>query len=48
MAGDVPVVRGGNWSNPEYTVTRRRTILDRLQAADTLGFRTVSDTPPSK
>jgi len=48
MAGDVPVVRGGNWSNPEYTVTRRRTILDWLQAADTLGFRTVSDTPPSK
>ncbi|MEI7863758.1 MAG: SUMF1/EgtB/PvdO family nonheme iron enzyme [Chthoniobacterales bacterium] len=46
LGGDVPVVRGGNWSNPEYNVTRRRTILDRLQAADTLGFRTASDTPP--
>lgn len=46
MGGDVPVVRGGNWGNPEHVVTRRRAILDPLQQQDTLGFRTVSDTPP--
>jgi len=46
MGGDVPVVRGGNWGNPEYIVTLRRAILDPLQAQDRLGFRTVSDTPP--
>jgi len=44
MAGEVPVVRGGNWGNPEHHITRRRAILDPLQAQDTLGFRTVSDT----
>lgn len=48
MAGDVPVVRGGNWGNPEHHLTRRRAILDPLQQQDTLGFRTVSDTAPSK
>ncbi|MFM8457687.1 MAG: formylglycine-generating enzyme family protein, partial [Chthoniobacterales bacterium] len=46
MGGDVPVVRGGNWGNPEHIVTRRRAILDPLQQQDTLGFRTVSDTQP--
>jgi formylglycine-generating enzyme required for sulfatase activity len=46
MGGEVPVIRGGNWNNPEHTVTRRRAILDPLQPQDTLGFRTVSDTPP--
>jgi len=46
MGGNVPVVRGGNWNNPEYNVTRRRAILDPLQALDTLGFRTASETPP--
>lgn len=46
MGVDVPVVRGGNWANPEHHLTRRRTILDALQQQDTLGFRTVSDTPP--
>lgn len=45
MAGEVPVVRGGNWGNAEYHITRRRAILDPLQAQDALGFRTVSDTP---
>lgn len=44
--GDVPVVRGGNWGNPEHVVTRRRAILDPMKFQDTLGFRTVSDTPP--
>lgn len=46
MGGEVPVIRGGNWGNPEHNVTRRRAILDPLQQQDTLGFRTVSDTPP--
>lgn len=46
MGGEVPVVRGGNWGNPDHIVTRRRTILDPLQQQDTLGFRTVSDTSP--
>lgn len=46
MAGEVPVIRGGNWANPEHHLTRRRAILDPLQMQDTLGFRTVSDTPP--
>jgi formylglycine-generating enzyme required for sulfatase activity len=46
MGGEVPVVRGGNWGNPEHIVTRRRAILDPLQQQDTLGFRTVSDTEP--
>jgi formylglycine-generating enzyme required for sulfatase activity len=45
MGGDVPVVRGGNWSNPEHHLTRRRAILDPLQQQDALGFRTVSDKP---
>ena len=46
MGGEVPVVRGGNWGNPEHIITRRRAILDPLQQQDTLGFRTVSDTEP--
>jgi formylglycine-generating enzyme required for sulfatase activity len=46
MGGEVPVIRGGNWGNPEHHVTRRLAILDPLQLQDTLGFRTVSDTPP--
>ena len=46
MGGEVPVIRGGNWNNPEHNITRRRAILDPLQQQDTLGFRTVSDTPP--
>lgn len=41
--GDVPVIRGGNWGKPEYTVTRRLPILDPLQAQDRLGFRTAAD-----
>ena len=46
MGGEVPVIRGGNWGNPEHQLTRRRAVLDPLQPQDTLGFRTVSDTPP--
>jgi formylglycine-generating enzyme required for sulfatase activity/CheY-like chemotaxis protein len=46
FAGEVPVIRGGNWGNAEHNITRRRAILDPLQVQDTLGFRTVSDTAP--
>ncbi|MEX1044829.1 MAG: SUMF1/EgtB/PvdO family nonheme iron enzyme [Chthoniobacterales bacterium] len=46
MGGEVPVIRGGNWGNPEHHLTRRQAVLDPLQLQDTLGFRTVSDTPP--
>lgn len=42
----VPVIRGGNFENAEYTITRRRTVLSPFGRAFTLGFRTVSDTPP--
>ena len=41
----VPVVRGGNWGNPEHHITRRRAILDPMQGQDSLGFRTASDNP---
>jgi formylglycine-generating enzyme required for sulfatase activity len=46
IGGEVPVIRGGNWNNPEHHLTRRRAVLDPLQPQDALGFRTVSDTPP--
>lgn len=42
---EVPVIRGGNWQAPDFAVTRRRAILDKLEGKDTLGFRTVSDKP---
>ncbi|HEY5707050.1 MAG TPA: SUMF1/EgtB/PvdO family nonheme iron enzyme [Terrimicrobiaceae bacterium] len=41
----VPVIRGGNWRNPDYSVTRRVLLLTDLQANDALGFRTASDVP---
>jgi len=44
--GEVPIIRGGNWENPEHHITRRRAILDPLQMQRVLGFRTASDTPP--
>ena len=46
MGGDVPVIRGGNWENPDYKLTSRKAILDPLQTSMYLGFRTVSDTKP--
>lgn len=46
MGGKVPVVRGGNWNNPEHHLTRRRAILDPMQVLDSLGFRTASDKAP--
>ncbi|MEI6280248.1 MAG: SUMF1/EgtB/PvdO family nonheme iron enzyme [Verrucomicrobiae bacterium] len=44
--GKVPVIRGGNWKNPDPSVTRRVLKLMDLQADDALGFRTASDSPP--
>ena len=46
MEAEVPVIRGGNWGNPEHNLTRRLAILDPLQSQDTLGFRTASESPP--
>ena len=46
--GKVPVIRGGNWKNPEPSVTRRVLKLMDLQQDDALGFRTASDTPSPK
>ncbi|GAB4164498.1 MAG: hypothetical protein Fur0032_00470 [Terrimicrobiaceae bacterium] len=47
-SAQIPVIRGGNWRNPDYTLTRRVLLLTDLQSDNALGFRTVSDTPPSK
>jgi formylglycine-generating enzyme required for sulfatase activity len=44
----VPVIRGGNWKNPDYSLTRRVLLLTELQADDALGFRTASDVQPAK
>ncbi len=44
----VPVIRGGNWQNPDYRLTRRLTVRMAEQNDMVLGFRTASDTPPSK
>ncbi len=44
----VPVIRGGNWRNPDGTITRRVVELMDLQQNQGLGFRTASDTPPAK
>lgn len=41
----LPVIRGGNWRNPDYSVTRRVLLLTDLQSDNALGFRTVSDSP---
>lgn len=46
--GKVPVIRGGNWKNPDASVTRRVLKLMDIQQDDALGFRTASDTPPGK
>ena len=44
----IPVIRGGNWKNKDYSVTRRVLLLTSLQADDALGFRTASDSPPDR
>ena len=44
----VPVIRGGNWKNPDHSITRRVLLLTDLQADDALGFRTASDVQPDK
>jgi formylglycine-generating enzyme required for sulfatase activity/DNA-binding NarL/FixJ family response regulator len=47
QGNEVPVIRGGNWKNPDYSVTRRVLLLTSLQADEALGFRTASDSPTS-
>ncbi len=44
----IPVIRGGNWRNSDAGITRRALLLTDLQADEALGFRTASDTQPSK
>ena len=44
----IPVIRGGNWKNPDYSIARRVLLLTDLQADDALGFRTASDVQPGK
>jgi len=43
----VPVIRGGNWFNPDVDSRRRLIKLMPLEQDMSLGFRTVSDTNPS-
>jgi formylglycine-generating enzyme required for sulfatase activity/DNA-binding NarL/FixJ family response regulator len=40
---EIPVIRGGNWKNPDFSTTRRVLRLMDLQADEALGFRTASD-----
>ena len=44
----IPIIRGGNWKNSDYSVTRQVLQLTSLQADDALGFRTASDSPPER
>jgi len=39
----VPVIRGGNWQNADYSLTRRLTLRMAEQNDMVLGFRTASD-----
>jgi formylglycine-generating enzyme required for sulfatase activity len=47
QGNELPVIRGGNWKNPDYSITRRVLRLTSLQADEALGFRTASDSPAS-
>ncbi|MFV0416761.1 MAG: SUMF1/EgtB/PvdO family nonheme iron enzyme, partial [Chthoniobacterales bacterium] len=42
----VPVIRGGNWKNPDYDLRRRLTLRMAEQNDWALGFRLARDTPP--
>jgi len=44
----VPVIRGGNWKNPDPSVVRRILKKMDIQQDETLGFRCASDTPPTQ
>ncbi|CAN5417239.1 hypothetical protein BH09VER1_BH09VER1_29210 [soil metagenome] len=46
--GKVPVIRGGNWRTPDYSITRRVLKLTELQNDEALGFRTAADLSPDK
>ena len=39
----IPVIRGGNWKNPDYSTTRRVLLLTQEQSDNALGFRTAGD-----
>jgi formylglycine-generating enzyme required for sulfatase activity/DNA-binding NarL/FixJ family response regulator len=43
----VPVIRGGNWQNPDYRVTRRLLLRLPEQNDMVLGFRIASSVPPA-
>jgi formylglycine-generating enzyme required for sulfatase activity/DNA-binding NarL/FixJ family response regulator len=45
---NIPVIRGGNWGNPDITITRRVFPQTEFQTKDVLGFRTASDVQPGK
>ncbi len=45
---EVPVIRGGNWNNPDTSVTRRLLVYYPIQSEQGLGFRTASDQPPTE
>ena len=42
-----PVIRGGNFATDDHKVTRRIALLAPDGASEYVGFRTVSDTPPT-
>jgi formylglycine-generating enzyme required for sulfatase activity/CheY-like chemotaxis protein len=42
----IPVIRGGNWTNHDYGLTRRVFPSTDLETSDALGFRTASDVQP--
>jgi formylglycine-generating enzyme required for sulfatase activity/DNA-binding NarL/FixJ family response regulator len=44
----VPVIRGGNWGNPDTSITRRMLPQTEFQTRAVLGFRTASDVEPGK
>ncbi|MCX7713043.1 MAG: SUMF1/EgtB/PvdO family nonheme iron enzyme [Chthoniobacterales bacterium] len=44
----VPVIRGGNWQNPDYRLTRRLLVRMAEQSDMALGFRLASSVPPDQ
>ncbi len=44
---DYPVICGGSFSSPDFSVTHRFKEFANIQISDRVGFRTVSDTPPA-
>lgn len=44
----VPVIRGGNYQNPDYTLTRRLLLRMAIQNDEVLGFRLASSEAPDQ